>query len=172
MRRDFCVGLRTRHTSLLKAPLISSKVVLAPAFCHLSTHYSNTPLHNGPPMSLLEVGDLCMVRRLGRAQLALLLAIAAPLCAACGSDESPPPAPAPSSVNSALAGAPSVSANDSATSRGNGTACTEQQLRECRVELRRQGTVQNCFVGLQLCSKGVWGPCLSAAEIEAQLNTQ
>jgi hypothetical protein len=30
--------------------------------------------------------------------------------------------------------------------------------------------VKNCFVGLQLCKKGVWGPCLSNAEIEGQLD--
>ena len=107
-----------------------------------------------------------MIRRFGKAVLVIAMMLAAPLLVACGSDETPP-APAPGSVNAALAGAPSAAAN---TSDSRPTACTDQQVRECRVELGQQGTVQNCFVGLQLCSKGVWGPCSNASDIEAQLN--
>lgn len=106
-----------------------------------------------------------MIRRFGKAELTVALMLAMPLFVACGSDESPPPAPAPASESSALAGASSSSASTAA-------ACTDQQVQECRVELGQQDTVQNCFVGLQLCSKGVWGPCQSASDIEAQLNSQ
>ncbi len=110
-----------------------------------------------------------MIRTFDLARLVLVLAAVAPMLGACGSEESPPPAPAPAS--SALAGAASTSPDNKATS--NSVApCTDKQVRECRVELGQQGTVQNCFVGLELCSNGAWGSCLSAAEIEAQLNSQ
>ena len=109
-----------------------------------------------------------MIRRFGKAELTVALMLAMPLFVACGSDESPPPAPAPAAKarpwwahRLVLEGAASTAA-----------ACADQQVQECRVELGQQGTVQNCFVGLQLCSKGVWGPCQSAADIEAQLNSQ
>ncbi len=112
-----------------------------------------------------------MIRTFGLARLVLVLACAAPVLSACGSDESPPPPP--SSSNAALAGASSTSAGDSSASSSASTvSCTDKQVRECRVELGQQGTVQNCFVGLQLCTNGAWGPCLSPAEIEAQLNAQ
>ncbi len=146
---------------------ISAEVVLVPAFCHLSSIGSrNTPLHGWRAMSLLEVGALCMIRTFGKAMLAGALALAAPLFVACGSDEIPPPAPAPATANSALAGGAAVATNSGAT------PCTNQQVRECRVELAQQGAVQNCFVGLQLCTNGAWGPCLSSDEIESQLNNQ
>jgi hypothetical protein len=111
-----------------------------------------------------------MIRAFVLAQLTVVLMAVAPLLGACGSDESPPPAPAP--ANSALAGALSASDNQVTSTSANAVPCTDKQVRECRVELGQQGTVQNCFVGLELCSNGAWGPCLSAAEIEAQLNSQ
>ncbi len=111
-----------------------------------------------------------MIRTFVSTQLVLVLALVTPMLGACGSDETPPPAPAPAS--SALAGSGSTSTDNVATSAAGATPCTNKQVRECRVELGQQGTVQNCFVGLELCSNGAWGPCLSAAEIEAQLNSQ
>ena len=108
-----------------------------------------------------------MFRRSERALLVVLLMATAPLLGACGSDEAPPP-PAPASANSALAG----SLNGAAAPASNTTPCADKQVRECRVELGRQGTVSNCFVGLQLCTGGSWSSCESASEIEAQLNGQ
>jgi hypothetical protein len=110
-----------------------------------------------------------MIRTFVLARLTLVLIAIAPMLGACGSDESPPPAPAPAS--SALTGG-STSTDNMATSTTNAAPCTDKQVRECRIELGQQGTVQNCFVGLELCSNGAWGPCLSTAEIEAQLNSQ
>ncbi len=102
------------------------------------------------------------------AQLVLAVALAAPMLGACGSDEVPPPAPAPAVSNSSLTGASSAS-----SAIGNSVApCVDKRVRECRIELGRQGAVQNCFVGLELCANGAWGPCLSSDEIEAQLNAQ
>jgi len=111
-----------------------------------------------------------MIRAFVPTRLVLVLALAAPMLGACGSDETPPPAPAPAS--SALSGSASTSTDNVATSTASTGPCTDRQVRECRKELGQQGTVQNCFVGLELCANGVWGPCLSAAEIEAQLNSQ
>ena len=113
-----------------------------------------------------------MIRTFAPIRLALVLALVAPLLGACGNDESPPP-PAPAHSDSALAGSSAPSADNTPASPTASTdSCTDNQVRECRVELGQQGAVQNCFVGLELCTNGVWGTCLSAAEIEAQLNAQ
>jgi hypothetical protein len=113
-----------------------------------------------------------MIRRFALSRLVLVLALAAPLLSACGSDEGPPP-PAPAGSDSALAVSPPAAANSKTAPSAAGTeSCTEKQVRECRVDLGPQGTVQNCFVGLELCRNGVWGSCLSAAEVEAELSAQ
>ncbi len=108
-----------------------------------------------------------MFQRSGRTQLVLLLVATAPLLWACGVDDSAPP-PAPASASSAVAG----SLSNSAPVSNVEAPCTDKQVRECRVELGRQGTISNCFVGLQLCADGAWGPCESAADIDAQLTGQ
>jgi hypothetical protein len=104
------------------------------------------------------------------AQLVLAIALAAPMLGACGSDEgpAPAPAPAPSISNSSLTGASPASS----AARNSAAPCVDRQVRECRIELGQQGTVQNCFVGLELCANGAWGSCLNSDEIEAQLNAQ
>jgi len=106
-----------------------------------------------------------MFQQFRLAQILVMLVATAPIFSGCGSDDAPPP-PAPASANSALAGSPDRTNTPSASD----TSCTNKQVRECRVELGRQGTVSNCLVGLQLCTGGTWGPCESAAEIDAQLN--
>jgi hypothetical protein len=37
--------------------------------------------------------------------------------------------------------------------------CSPGVVRECRVMLSRQGDIENCFVGVQVCSDDAWGPC-------------
>lgn len=119
-------------------------------------------------MSLLEVGALRMNRTFRLTHLVVAIACAVPILGACGSDGGPPPAPAPVASNSTLTGDSSVS-----SAIGKPAApCVDKQVRECRVELGQQGTVQNCFVGLELCASGAWGPCLSPDAVEAQLNAQ
>jgi hypothetical protein len=43
----------------------------------------------------------------------------------------------------------------------SGAACSSGVVQECKVMLSRQGSVVNCFAGVQLCSDGAWGPCQS-----------
>lgn len=43
--------------------------------------------------------------------------------------------------------------------------CPSGVMRECKVLLSRQGSVQNCFVGVQLCSDEAWGPCQSLDQL-------
>jgi hypothetical protein len=106
------------------------------------------------------------------AQLVLVVGLSAPVLGACaGGEDTPPLAPAPSSSNSPLAGSSSTSSASSAGTPDT-AVCTDKQVRECRVELSQQGAVKNCFVGLQLCTNGTWGRCLSADEVEAQLTGQ
>jgi hypothetical protein len=44
-------------------------------------------------------------------------------------------------------------------------SCPSGVVRECKVMLSRQGNVQNCFVGVQLCRDEAWGPCQSPDEL-------
>jgi hypothetical protein len=44
-------------------------------------------------------------------------------------------------------------------------ACPEGTAQECKVMLGRQGDVVSCFVGVQLCLDGEWGPCQSPAQL-------
>ena len=44
-------------------------------------------------------------------------------------------------------------------------ACPSGVVRECKVLLSRQGSVENCFVGVQLCGDEAWGPCQSLDQL-------
>jgi hypothetical protein len=43
--------------------------------------------------------------------------------------------------------------------------CPSGVVRECKVRLGRQGSVENCFVGVQLCTDEAWGPCQSPDQL-------
>ena|SRR5215207_8733531 len=43
--------------------------------------------------------------------------------------------------------------------------CASGVVRECKLLLSRQGSVVNCFVGVQLCSDDAWGPCQSLDQL-------
>lgn len=77
----------------------------------------------------------------------------------CGASDEEHPAPAgyeagqaPLEARPAVAGAAAE-------------ACAEGVARECKVTLGRQGSVQDCFVGVQLCVEGEWGPCQSPDQL-------
>jgi hypothetical protein len=53
-----------------------------------------------------------------------------------------------------IASTPAAPSNDVATG-----ACTSGDARECKVMLGLHGDVVNCFVGIQFCDGGNWGPC-------------
>ena len=38
-------------------------------------------------------------------------------------------------------------------------SCTEGEIRECVVELGTHGQITTCWVGVERCTKGHWGPC-------------
>ncbi|HKY35795.1 MAG TPA: hypothetical protein VJN18_07650 [Polyangiaceae bacterium] len=42
--------------------------------------------------------------------------------------------------------------------------CPSGAVRECKLMLSRQGSIVNCFVGVQWCSDDEWGPCQSPDE--------
>ncbi|MBK8257455.1 MAG: VWA domain-containing protein [Polyangiaceae bacterium] len=45
-----------------------------------------------------------------------------------------------------------------------GAPCDDGSQRECKVELGEQGGVKSCFVGVETCIDGEWGPCLEPSD--------
>lgn len=43
--------------------------------------------------------------------------------------------------------------------------CEDGAVRECKETLPELGGVQNCFVGVQVCEAGEWGPCVEGGEV-------
>jgi hypothetical protein len=112
-----------------------------------------------------------MIRHLRLIQLVGFVGLATLAMVGCGSDERQAPAPyegssTPDTAGGASGGAAAGNLNTT------GASCENQQVRECHVILGAQGSVQNCFTGLQLCTSGEWGPCVDPSELEAQLNGQ
>lgn len=93
-----------------------------------------------------------------------LIVMVALVMAGCGSEDgSTPPLVEPGSTAQEASSTQDTPA-DPGTSR-----CDELQVRECHIALPGQGSVQNCFAGLQLCADGKWGPCSDPSVIEARL---
>ena len=113
-----------------------------------------------------------MIRHLRLVQLMPVVVLAVPLLTGCGNDEGPAPAPAPTTSATSLSESKATGGAGSAQVSPDDSKCTNLQVRECSVKLSAQGAVQNCFVGLQLCSDGVWGTCQEPDRIESQLNSQ
>ncbi|MCA9618599.1 MAG: hypothetical protein KC731_06250 [Myxococcales bacterium] len=38
--------------------------------------------------------------------------------------------------------------------------CEEDEVRDCKVQLGGDHSTSNCFVGVQYCEEGAWGPCV------------
>ena len=81
----------------------------------------------------------------------------------CGGADGEHPAPAEYDAEQArlLEPAPELSGEAGAAP---GT-CPSGVMRECKVLLSRQGSVENCFVGVQLCTDDEWGPCQSLDQL-------
>lgn len=45
-----------------------------------------------------------------------------------------------------------------------GEPCEDAASRECVIDLGEYNGVHSCFVGVQDCEKGEWGPCVDAEE--------
>lgn len=43
--------------------------------------------------------------------------------------------------------------------------CTEGAIRECSVKLPTHDDTSNCFVGVEVCADGEWGPCVEADDV-------
>ena len=42
---------------------------------------------------------------------------------------------------------------------GSQAVCVEGSQRTCKVTLPSHGQINNCFVGVEICENGQWGPC-------------
>ena len=42
--------------------------------------------------------------------------------------------------------------------------CVDGDVEDCKVDLPTHNGIAQCFVGVQICSDGEWGPCQSAEE--------
>ncbi len=83
---------------------------------------------------------------------------------ACGPAERPSPA-AELEADAIVAEAPDAAADsDDATPDATPDAtvlaeCVEGSQRSCKRTLPSHGQVNNCFVGVETCTNGEWGPC-------------
>ena len=113
-----------------------------------------------------------MIQQLRLVQLMSVTGLVTLLLAGCSGDEAPSPEPFRNSEATTVASssASGAATDDSHPPMPSAPSCVNSQVRECHVVLGAQGAVQNCFVGLQLCTGGEWGPCLEPTKIESQLD--
>jgi hypothetical protein len=109
---------------------------------------------------------MCAPMRLRRPQRLLTHTVFALLLGAlwgCGGAAGEHPAPAYDDEQAPLLKPAPESNGEADASAGT---CPSGVVRECKVLLSRQGSVENCFVGVQLCSDEAWGPCLSLDQLD------
>ena len=103
-----------------------------------------------------------------RTSLHLLPLLAASVSLACGGASEPRPDRTPGDPSLAESGvevetaaaAHEVTETASVDGTSSGDAeCVDGEWEECRVQLPKQGDVENCFVGVRLCTGGVWSRC-------------
>lgn len=113
-----------------------------------------------------------MIQQVRLVQLMGVAGLFALFTAGCGGEAAPSPAPYQNAEPTTAASSSTVETgtDDSQSSKPTTASCVHGQVRECHVTLGAQGAVQNCFVGLQLCADGQWGPCLEPSAIDAQLD--
>jgi len=113
-----------------------------------------------------------MIQQLRLVQLMGATGLVALFLAGCSGEGAPSPAPYqnPESTTAASSSIVQTGTDDSQPSKPTTASCVDRQVRECHVTLGAQGAVQNCFVGLQLCADGKWGPCSEPSAIDAQLD--
>jgi hypothetical protein len=100
--------------------------------------------------------------------LHLLPVLAASLSLACGGAGEPRPERTPgdpSLAGSRVEAETTTTAHEvTETESVDGTTaddaeCLDGEWEECRVQLPKQGDVENCFVGVRLCTGGLWSGC-------------
>jgi hypothetical protein len=57
------------------------------------------------------------------------------------------------------------------TTKPTRRACDSGSVQECTIYLKAQGSVQNCYPGLSVCSDGQWTDCLSVEDAEGMLES-
>ena len=75
--------------------------------------------------------------------------------------------------NGGAAGTGTVDVGGSSGADAGGTgpvvsACTDGETQKCKVKLPSQSGVNNCFVGVQLCEGGQWGPCSDPSDVQGK----
>lgn len=84
---------------------------------------------------------------------------------ACGSNDAAPPGAPPEAL---LDGGPTSKLPDGGFMRPIGSTCTLGAMQACKVLLPAHGSIHPCFVGVQICSNGTWGPCTDPPEAGAR----
>lgn len=92
-----------------------------------------------------------MNARFGIAVMGALLA-----CACSGAAERPPP-PAESETAAATPEAPDT--GDDPVDTPSSGACETGATRSCKVQLPTHGSIETCYLGVNLCVDGVWSEC-------------
>ncbi|MBE7481615.1 MAG: hypothetical protein HS104_16745 [Polyangiaceae bacterium] len=92
-----------------------------------------------------------MNARLGIAVMGVLLA-----SACSGAPERPPP-PAENETAAAAPEAPDT--GDGTVDTPSSGACETGATRSCKVQLPTHGSIETCYLGVNLCVDGVWSEC-------------
>lgn len=104
-----------------------------------------------------------LLRTARRTTLPLVAILAASISLACGGAGEPRPERVPGEPSLEQSGfeVEATAAGEAAETRkeSGDSACVDGEWEECRVQLPKQGDVENCFVGVRLCTGGAWSGC-------------
>jgi hypothetical protein len=101
-----------------------------------------------------------------------LATVAMGLLGGCsGAGDRPPLADIENAGGAAGSGTVGVGGSSGADAGGAGPVapvCTEGETQKCKVKLPSQSGVNNCFVGIELCEGGQWGPCSDPSDVQSK----
>ncbi len=100
-----------------------------------------------------------LLRRSARSLLGCLALVGG--AAGCGSGDQAPPGPP---LEAPTDSGPNRQNGDSSYMLPVGSPCTEGTMKACKVLLPAHGSIHPCFVGVQICSGGAFGPCVERPE--------
>lgn len=94
--------------------------------------------------------------------------VASALLAGCSGTDGRPPLADTGEVGGAGGAAAGGAAGSEAGAGGASVVCNDGATRKCKVKLPTQSGVTNCFVGVEVCEAGQWGPCRDPNDVRGR----